>query len=169
MSDLSALTHRQWSLNVLVELLRGPDKKAGALARRLDVSRQTLLATLKALSVQGLIEGDQAEPALTRKGEKVAERGEALLSALEKAGATEQRKWALPILHALGKKPQRFGELKAALPSATPRAISMALKDLAEAGLVDRRVLDGFPPRTEYSLQAKARGLTPLLDQLAKL
>ena len=57
MSDLSALTHRQWSLNVLVELLRGPDKKAGALARRLDVSRQTLLATLKALSVQGLIEG----------------------------------------------------------------------------------------------------------------
>jgi DNA-binding HxlR family transcriptional regulator len=169
MSDLSALTHRQWSLKVLVELLRGPDKKSGALARRLDVSRQTLLATLKALTAQGLVEGDQAEPALTRKGEKVAERGEALLSALEKAGATEQRKWALPILHALGKKPQRFGELKAAMPTATPRAISMALKDLVEAGLVDRKVLDGFPPRTEYGLQAKARSLAPLLEQVAKL
>jgi DNA-binding HxlR family transcriptional regulator len=168
MSDLSALTHRHWSLDVLVALLRGPEKKPGALSRRLEVSRQTLLATLKALSEQGLVEGD-AEPALTRKGEKVAERGEALLSALEKLGAADQRKWALPILHALGKKPQRFGELKAALPSATPRAISMALKDLAEAGLVDRRVLDGFPPRTEYSLHAKARGLTPLLDQVAKL
>jgi DNA-binding HxlR family transcriptional regulator len=168
MSDLSALTHRHWSLEVLVALLRGPEKKPGPLSRRLEVSRQTMLATLKALSEQGLVEGD-AEPALTRKGEKVAERGEALLSALEKLGAADQRKWALPILHALGKKPQRFGELKAALPSATPRAISMALKDLAEAGLVDRRVLDGFPPRTEYSLQAKARGLTPLLDQLAKL
>jgi DNA-binding HxlR family transcriptional regulator len=168
MSDLSALTHRHWSLEVLVALLRGPEKKPGALSRRLEVSRQTMLATLKALSEQGLVEGD-AEPALTRKGEKVAERGEALLSALEKLGAADQRKWALPILHALGKKPQRFGELKAALPSATPRAISMALKDLAEAGLVDRRVLDGFPPRTEYSLQAKARGLVPLLDQLAKL
>jgi DNA-binding HxlR family transcriptional regulator len=168
MSELSALTHRQWSLEVLVELLRGPEKKPGALSRRLDVSRQTLLATLKALSEQGLVEGE-AEPALTRKGEKVAERGEALLSALQKLGAADQRKWALPILHALGKKPHRFGELKAALPSATPRAISMALKDLAEAGLVDRRVLDGFPPRTEYALQAKARGLAPLLDQVAKL
>jgi DNA-binding HxlR family transcriptional regulator len=168
MSELSALTHRQWSLDVLVELLRGPDRKPGSLARRLEVSRQTLAATLQALVEQGLVEGD-AEPALTRKGEKVAERGEALLSALQKLGAADQRKWALPILHALGRKAQRFGELKTALPSATPRAISMALKDLAEAGLVERRVLDGFPPRTEYALHAKARALSPLLDQVAKV
>jgi len=61
-----------------------------------------------------------------------------------------------------------FAEIKAALPSATPRALSMALKDLAAAGLVERRVLDGFPPRTEYVLQQRARGLSPLLDQIAR-
>ena len=169
MSDLSALTHRHWSLHVLVELLRAPEKKPGPLARRLDVSRQTLLATLEALGKQGLVEGDAGAPQLTRKGEKVAERGEALLAALQKLGAADQRKWALPLLHALGHKPQRFGELKAALPQATPRAISMTLKDLVAAGLVDRRVLDGFPPRTEYGLHAKARALAPLLVQVAKL
>ena len=105
--------------------------------------------------------------ALTRKGDRVAERGEALLSALG-GRLANQRKWALPILHALGRKPQRFGELKASLPGATPRALSMALKDLVSAGLVDRRVLDRFPPRTEYILQQKARTLAPLLDQIAK-
>jgi len=167
MSDLVRLFHHQWSLPVLVELLRGADKRYAALARRLEVSRQTLTDTLAALSSQGLVEGVGGDYALTRKGDRVAERGEALLSALG-GRLANQRKWALPILHALGRKPQRFGELKASLPGATPRALSMALKDLVSAGLVDRRVLDRFPPRTEYVLQQKARTLAPLLDQIAK-
>ena len=162
MSDLIALFHHQWSLPVLVELRKGQEKQVAGLARRLAVSRQTLIDTLASLSQQGLVEGF----ALTRKGERVAERAEALLAALGKA--SDQRKWALPILHALGRKPQRFGELKASLTGATPRALSMSLKDLVAAGLVDRRVLDGFPPRTEYVLQAKARAIAPLLDQIAK-
>src|SRR5260221_9536150 len=161
MSDLSALTHRHWSIHVLVELLRGPEKKPGPLARRLDVSSQTLLSTLQALAEQGLVEGPPNEPALTRKGERVAERGEALLSALQKAGAADQRKWALPLLHALGHKPHRFGELKAALPSATPRAISMALKDLVEAGVVHPRLVRRFPPPPPHGPHAQARRLAP--------
>ena len=44
----------------------------------------------------------------------------------------------------------------------------MSLKDLVAAGLVDRRVLDGFPPRTEYVLQQRARAIAPLLDQIAR-
>ncbi len=166
MSDLVALFHRQWSLPVLVELRRGNDKRFPALARRLEVSRQTLADTLAALSAQGLVEESAGGFALTRKGDRVAERGEALLSALGRLG--EQRKWALPIVHALGRKAQRFGELKAALAGATPRALSMALKDLISSGLVERRVLDGFPPRAEYALHQKARSIASLLDQLAR-
>ena len=98
--------------------------------------------------------------------ELVAASCEPLLAAMDKLGA--QRKWALPILHALGQKPRRFGELKSSLKDATPRAISMALKDLAEAGLITRRVLDGFPPRTEYAVEQKGKALPPLLEQLAK-
>src|SRR5438874_11340946 len=108
MSDLVRLFHHQWSLPVLVELLRGADKRFAALARRLKVSRQTLTDTLAALSSQGLVEGVEGDYALTRKGEKVADRAEALVNALG-GKLANQRKWALPILHALGRKAQRFG------------------------------------------------------------
>lgn len=164
MADLVALFHRQWSLPVLGALLRGKDARAGALARSLTVSRQTLLDTLSALEEQGLVARDGGGWSLTRRGERVAERGKAVLE----SGFAAQRKWGLPLLHALGRKAMRFGELKAALPSATPRALSMALKDLAEEGLIVRRVLDGFPPRTEYALQQKARAVSPVLEQIAK-
>ena len=154
MTDLPKLFHRQWALPILVSIAR---------KKPLTVARQTYQDTVAALADLGLVSKDGA---LTARGQKVAERGETVLSALERSG--DLRKWALPILHVLGRKAQRFGELKAALPGATPRAISMALKDLVEEGLVVRRVLDGFPPRTEYALEQKARGIAPLLDQLAK-
>jgi DNA-binding HxlR family transcriptional regulator len=155
MTDLAKLFHRQWALPMLVAMMR---------KKPLTVARQTSNDTLAALAEQGFVGKDGA---LTARGQKAAERGEALLAALEKSGGL--RKWALPILQVLGRKPARFGELKAALPGATPRALSMALKDLATAGLVSRRVLDGFPPRTEYALEQKARGIVPLLDQLARV
>ncbi|SRR5260221_8583596 len=154
MTDLARLFHRQWALPMLVGFFR---------RKPVTVARQTYNDTLAALAEQGLVTRDGT---LTTRGQKVAERGEALLGAVEKSGGL--RKWSLPILHALGSRPRRFGELKAALPGATPRALSMALKDLSAAGLVDRRVLDGYPPRTEYVLQQKARGLAPLLDQISK-
>lgn len=151
MADLARLFHRQWSLAVLAALRRG--RSPGA-------PRQTLAGTLDALARQGLVTGG----ALTRRGERVAARAEALL---ERLGKEPPRKWSLPIVHALGKGPLRFGELRAALPAATARALSMSLKDLIAQGLLSRRVLDGFPPRAEYALTQKARALSPILRQLA--
>jgi DNA-binding HxlR family transcriptional regulator len=151
MPDLARLFHHQWSLAVLADLRRG---------RRPKASRQTLAGTLDALSRQGLV----AKGALTRRGERVAERAEALL---EQLGTEPPRKWALPIVDALARRPLRFGELKTALSSATARALSMSLKDLVARGLVSRRVIDGFPPRAEYALTEKARALSPLLRKLA--
>lgn len=154
MTDLPVLFHRQWALPILVSLLR--KKTVGA-------ARQTYADTLQSLAAQGLVTRDGA---LTARGQKVAERGEAVLATLGKSSGL--RKWSLPVLHALARKPLRFSELKAALPGTTPRALSMALKELCAAGLVERRVLDGFPPRTEYALEQKARALAGLLDQLAR-
>jgi DNA-binding HxlR family transcriptional regulator len=154
MADLVKLFHHQWSLQLLVALNQ---------KRAIPLARQTRTDTIASLADQGLVSKDGA---VTPKGARVAEKSEPLLGALEKLGA--QRKWSLPILHALGRKPLRFGELKAALPGATPRALSMALKDLAEAGLIARRILDSFPPRTEYAIDQKGRALPPLLDQLAR-
>jgi DNA-binding HxlR family transcriptional regulator len=160
MPGLAQLFHRQWSLATLAEM-----KKGG----RPAASRQTLNATLDALVEQGLVERREGGAGLTRRGERVAERAEALLDALGKLGGETPRKWALPVVHALAKKPLRFGELKSSLGEATPRALSMALKDLIAAGLVERRIVDGFPPRSEYTLGTKARSLAPHLEALAKL
>jgi DNA-binding HxlR family transcriptional regulator len=159
MPDLVQLFHRQWSLAVLTGLKNGGTPRA---------SRQTLNATLAALLLQGLVEKRESGHALTRRGERVAEKAEALLEALEKLGGEAPRKWALPIVQALARKPLRFGEIKTAMGSATPRALSMALKDLIGSGLVERRVIDGFPPRSEYAMGQRARLLAPLLDALAK-
>jgi DNA-binding HxlR family transcriptional regulator len=159
MPELVPLFHRQWSLAALTELKRGGKPPA---------SRQTLNATFAALAEQGLVEKRESGYSLTRRGERVADKAEALLTALQKMGGEAPRKWALPVVHALTRKPLRFGELKTALAGTTPRALSMALKDVIKSGLVERRIVDGFPPRSEYALGHKARSLAPLLEALSK-
>jgi DNA-binding HxlR family transcriptional regulator len=91
-----------------------------------------------------------------------------LMEELDHLRATETglKKWSMPVVHALGGEPQRFSELRAALPEITARALTLALKDLVAAGLVERTVTDGFPPSTFYRLTPAAR---PLLAPLYRL
>ncbi len=53
----------------------------------------------------------------------------------------------MPVVAVLGTQ-RRFSELRAALPGVTPRAL--ALKDLERAGLVERRIVGGYPPTALY-------------------
>ena len=79
-----------------------------------------------------------------------------LLEALRGHEEVGLKKWSLPVLAALD-EPRRFSELRAALPEASPRALTLALKDLQAAGLVRRTVLDDYPPAVFYELNAEAR------------
>jgi DNA-binding HxlR family transcriptional regulator len=45
------------------------------------------------------------------------------------------------------------------VPGVTPRALTLALKDLQAAGLVERRVEDAYPPRAVYSATPLGRKL----------
>ena len=47
------------------------------------------------------------------------------------------------------------------------RALTLALRDLVEAGLLNRRVIDSYPPTPQYQLAARARPLLPILRGLA--
>lgn len=166
MSELSELFHHRWAVPLLAALQKEKDLTYAAVSSALKLSRGAFNDTLAALNEQGLLD---AQKKLTKKGEKVAERAHALLAAAEKQGEVAWRKWSMPIVHALAKKPARFGQLKEALKGVTPRALSMAMKELLDAGLVERKVVDGFPPRAEYTLGPKAKALAPVLEQLAKL
>ena len=49
----------------------------------------------------------------------------------------------------------------------SPRALTLALKALAEAGMVERTVLASYPPQTVYRLADRAGTLRPALEQIA--
>jgi DNA-binding HxlR family transcriptional regulator len=91
-----------------------------------------------------------------------------LVDALDDMDVTETglKKWSMPVVDALGSDSRRFSELRAALPGITARALTLALKDLAAAGLVERTVTDAFPPSTSYRLTPAA---LPLLGPLSRL
>ena len=92
-----------------------------------------------------------------------------LVAALEELDAIEPglKKWSMPVVHALAAGPCRFSELRADLPGITPRALTLALKDLVAAGLVERTVTNGYPPSTLYRLTPAADRLVSPLRRLA--
>jgi len=93
-----------------------------------------------------------------------------LVDRLDELGALEigLKKWSMPVVHALADDPRRFSELRDELPGITARALTLALKDLAAAGLVERTVTDDFPPATLYRLTAGAEPLVRPLRRLAR-
>jgi DNA-binding HxlR family transcriptional regulator len=79
------------------------------------------------------------------------------------------RKWSLPVIYTVAAAGGRFNRIRAALAGATPRALSTALRDLQDADLVERFLVDDDPPRTEYGLTLRARRLLPVLSELARV
>jgi DNA-binding HxlR family transcriptional regulator len=67
---------------------------------------------------------------------------------------------------ALAEAPLRFSELRERLEGISPRALALALKDLEEAGIVDRRVTDDYPPATMYRLTKRGRPLALLVGAI---
>lgn len=79
------------------------------------------------------------------------------------------RRYALAVVYASRSGATRFNEFRQVLGPVPPNTLSARLDELAEAGILQRVVVDSRPPRTEYSLTAKGRSLSALLDALATL
>jgi DNA-binding HxlR family transcriptional regulator len=79
------------------------------------------------------------------------------------------RRHALAIVYASRTGATRFNEFRQVLGPVPPTTLSARLDDLAEAGILERRVIDSRPPRTEYTLTEKGGRLAALLDALAAL
>lgn len=61
----------------------------------------------------------------------------------------------------------RFGEIRAALRTITPRAMTLALKDLCRYSLAQRVVdADAYPPIARYRLEPKAMQVAELVGLL---
>lgn len=75
-------------------------------------------------------------------------------------------KWSLLLVRDLLPGPQRYSDLLSSLSHITSKGLLVRLRDLVEAGIVERDHLEG---RREvwYSLTDKGRELAPVLTQLA--
>jgi DNA-binding HxlR family transcriptional regulator len=162
-SSLVDLCHHRWTLPVLAEIERTQGSRFATLTGTLGVAGESLRRTLRALQDAGLVTRNpgyghplRPEYVFTERGRRLGVPAQRLLDALRGNEEIGLKKWSLPVLAALD-EPRRFSELRAALPPATPRALTMALKDLQRAGLVRRTVTDDYPPAVVYQLTAEAR------------
>jgi DNA-binding HxlR family transcriptional regulator len=76
------------------------------------------------------------------------------------------RKWTGLIVLTLLPGARRFSELAGQLEVVSDRVLSERLKELEEAGVVERSVLPESPVRVEYRLTEKGQALEPVLKAL---
>jgi DNA-binding HxlR family transcriptional regulator len=77
-----------------------------------------------------------------------------------------ERRWLLSILFAALSGALRFNEFVEAIDGISPRMLTERLRDLEEAGLVERTVVPSTPPAVEYRLTDKGKALAPVIEAL---
>jgi len=77
-------------------------------------------------------------------------------------------KWSLVILHALGARTWRHGELRELIGGISSKVLTQCLRRLQRYGLVQRYDYTEVPRRVEYELTALGRTLLPAIDALTE-
>lgn len=91
--------------------------------------------------------------------------GDPIQYALEVFGG----KWNIRIIYELLREPvMRYSELKRAVSGITHKMLSNQLKALEGRGIVHRQEYSQVPPKVEYSLTARGRGLEPVFDRIGE-
>lgn len=76
-------------------------------------------------------------------------------------------KWKLLIIRNLLVGPQRFTEMKNAIPGLSQKVLTDNLRSLESDGLIEREVFAEIPPRVVYSLSELGKTLKPILDAMS--
>ncbi len=165
---LQILFHHRWGPPILVELQRTEGSKFVTLVQKLGAPKDSIQRTLAALIDAQWVERNpghghplRPEYILTREGDRIARICSQLLRELRERSLEEVglKKWSMPVVFALRQGPRRFSELKAQLTGVSSRALTIALKDLVERGVVERTVSGGYPPTVVYRIEARASSL----------
>ncbi len=172
---LMALFRRRWACPVMAELHRAQGTKFISLVHTLGANAGSVRQTLDELIDLGWIRSNpgyghplRPEYILTRRGERLAPTCARLDQAVRQTDSHEiaLRKWSMPALYVVGDGPTRFTDVTDALTPATDRAVSIALKDLSSARMIERALLTGPPPGSVYGATAIGGRFLPLLDQI---
>ena len=77
-----------------------------------------------------------------------------------------ERRWVLQVVVAAHSGAVRFNEFGEAVVGISPRMLAARLRDLEQAGMVERTVIPDSPPGVEYRLTERGRALAPLVAAL---
>lgn len=61
---------------------------------------------------------------------------------------------------------RRFSDLQETLTGIAPNTLSNRLKMLEDHGVIERRIYDTHPPRSEYHLTEKGGKMRPIIDAM---
>lgn len=75
-----------------------------------------------------------------------------------------ERRWQLQVLFAALLGAVRFGEFAEAVEGISPRMLTERLRDLEQAGLLQRIETPASPPQVEYHLSQRGLRMAPLLE-----
>ena len=86
---------------------------------------------------------------------------------VRRLAALLERRWLLSVLYAAYLGAVRFSQFRQVLGPVPPATLAQRLSELEDAGLLERVVVDGRPPRTEYRLTPEGRrALDHYLDHM---
>jgi DNA-binding HxlR family transcriptional regulator len=92
---------------------------------------------------------------------------EPVSSEVRRAADLLERRFALSILYAAAvANAVRFNEFRQALGPIPPRTLAARLAELAEAGVLERRVVSTRPPAVEYRVTDRGRALAEVVETL---
>lgn len=74
-------------------------------------------------------------------------------------------KWKMLVIGAIAQGNSRFGEIQKSLKIST-RMLSKELKELEANHIVERKILDDFPPVVTYIFTEYSKALVPIIDNL---
>jgi DNA-binding HxlR family transcriptional regulator len=69
------------------------------------------------------------------------------------------RRWTMATLVACSSGAARFNEFRQSLPGVSPTTLSERLEQLERAGVVERTLVSGRPPHSEYRLTPRGERL----------
>ncbi|WP_295808645.1 helix-turn-helix domain-containing protein [uncultured Nitratireductor sp.] len=77
-------------------------------------------------------------------------------------------RWPTLLIYYLKDGTKRFSELQRDNPTVSHRMLTLELRKLEQAGIVQRTVFDGYPLRVEYDLTPAGMNLVSLIDALGE-
>jgi DNA-binding HxlR family transcriptional regulator len=85
---------------------------------------------------------------------------------VRRAAGLLERRWTVSIIWASHDGAVRFNEFLQAVGAIPPATLTTRLSELERAGILERAMIEGRPPRTEYRLTARGAELRELLIAL---